>query len=351
MQFGKIRIENGQITYFMTMMPGVIPCSEIVWAYHGRDNVENSRENRQVATNSLVIVTDRPKTYRFAMTERDAVQCIQVLKAINPEIVSGYPRGARIPGQNMYNTRDLGAFQTEDGRYILPCRLLRSAELYHLSKVDREILPSEYRIRTVIDLRSAQERRRRPDDILPGVEYYSLPLLDETSDLLFQQTGIMDILADLEGDPEEVMRTNYVHMVRDPYTVSQLARIIEVIRRNEKGAVLWHCSNGKDRTDLVTAILLCALGIPRETILEEYMRTSLWLESEKKDLLRLIDARGFEERIMGKRIQAYYDVKASYLESALDAVEQDYGSMDRFLKKALYLTPKMLDNLREKYLI
>ncbi|MBR2766449.1 MAG: tyrosine-protein phosphatase [Blautia sp.] len=351
MQFGKIRIKDGEIIYPGHMMFGVIPCREIVWAYHGRESSEQSGEDRQVVTNSLVIVTDRPRTYRFAMTEREAVQCIQALRTINPDIVTGYPRGMRVPGQNLYNTRDLGAFEVQDGRHILPCRLLRSAELYHLSVTDKELLTGQYHIRTVIDLRSAAERRKRPDDILPGVEYHPLPLLDETSDLLFQRPGIMDILADLEGDPEEVMRQNYVHMVRDPYTIGQLARIIETFRHNGNGAVLWHCSNGKDRTDLVTAVLMCVLGVDRDTIIEEFLRTRVWLEEEKNDLIRLMSARGFEEYIMGRRIRSFYEVKASYLESAFEALEKDYGSMDRFLKKALFVTPRIQEELRDKYLI
>ncbi len=351
MQFGKIRIVNGEIIYPGHMMSGNISCSEIVWAYHSRGSNEQAGEDRQVVTNSLVIVTDRPRTFRFAMTEREAVQCIQVLRTINPDIVTGYPRGLRVPGQNLYNTRDLGAFITQDGRHILPCRLLRSAELYHLSVTDKELLASQYHIRTVIDLRSGVERRKRPDDILPGVEYHPLPLLDETSDLLFQRPGIMDILADLEGDPEEVMRQNYIHMVRDPYTVSQLARIIDTFRRNQNGAILWHCSNGKDRTDLVTAVLLYVLGVDEGTIIEDFLRTRVWLEDEKNDLIRLMSARGFEEYIMGRRIRSFYEVKASYLESAFEAIEKDYGSIDRFLRKALFVTPRIQDELRDKYLI
>lgn len=67
---------------------------------------------------------------------------------------------------------------TENGSHILPRKLLRSGEIYHASITDTRILAEEYNVKTVIDFRSATEVKKKPDDIMAGVEYYHIPILD-----------------------------------------------------------------------------------------------------------------------------------------------------------------------------
>lgn len=75
-------------------------------------------------------LTRRKKRYKFDMTEREVHECIKLLRALNPDMATGFPKGSRIVLQSLPNTRDLGAIITRDGRHILPRRLLRSGELY-----------------------------------------------------------------------------------------------------------------------------------------------------------------------------------------------------------------------------
>ncbi len=90
-------------------------------------------ECKQFSTSSLVIITRRRKRYEFEMTDKEIKDCIQLLKVLNPELATGFPKGARIPLKSLPNTRDLGALIARDGRHILPHRLLRSSCLYHIS--------------------------------------------------------------------------------------------------------------------------------------------------------------------------------------------------------------------------
>lgn len=91
------------------------------------------------------------------MTDKEIRDCIQLLKVLNPKLATGFPKGARIPLQSLPNTRDLGALATKDGRHILPRRLLRSGNLYHMSLQDQDTLLDEYHLSTVVDFRTRME--------------------------------------------------------------------------------------------------------------------------------------------------------------------------------------------------
>ena len=64
--------------------------------------------------------------------------------------------------------------------------------------------------------------------------------------------------------PEEFMLKQYESLVHDEYSIKQYARFLDVLLHQNEGAVLWHCSAGKDRVGVGTALLLCALGVPKK---------------------------------------------------------------------------------------
>ena len=157
MKYGKIRIEDGFLVFTRHMMINSLPCKDIVWAYMRKEGADNG-DDRQLSVNYLVIVTKRKKRYRFDMTEKEIHECIRILRILNPDMAAGFPKGGRIVLQSLMNTRDLGAIATKDGRHILPRRLLRSGELYHLSAGDKNRLTEEYNLKTI----SCFSRSRSP---------------------------------------------------------------------------------------------------------------------------------------------------------------------------------------------
>ena len=82
-----------------------------------------------------------------------------LLKILNPDMATGFPKGGRISLHSLPNTRDLGAIVTADDRHILPRRLLRSGELYHISESDKNRL--ERRIQSEDGDRPAFGRREK----------------------------------------------------------------------------------------------------------------------------------------------------------------------------------------------
>ncbi|MGN8630810.1 tyrosine-protein phosphatase [Blautia sp. HCP3S3_G3] len=351
MKYGKIRIEDGYLIFTKHMMINSLPCRDILWAYLRREGNEGE-EGRQIISNSLVIVTRRRKRYKFEMTEKEVHECLALLRALNPEMAVGFPRGGRIPLQSLSNTRDLGAISAKDGRHILPRKLLRSGQLYHMSLADQDVLCKEYHLSAVIDFRNDYERKKRPDLIPEGVIYHSIPIIDEESVSNEEKNWTaVDAVLNFEGDPDEFMVRQYQNLITDQYSVKMYARFLDVLLRQEEGAVLWHCSTGKDRTGVGTALLLCALGVSREDIMEDYMKSNACLEDEMEYIIRLMETKTIVDPGIMDRIGILFRVREEYLDAVFETIEEKYGSVERFLRKALYLTPKAIEALQNKYLV
>lgn len=350
MKYGKIRIEDGYLIFTKHMRINSLPCRDILWAYMRREGNEEEA-GRQIITNYLVIVTRRRKRYKFDMTEKEVHECMTLLRVLNPEMAVGFPRGGRVVLQSLPNTRDLGAIPVKDGRHILPRKLLRSGGLYHMSILDQVVLKNEYHLSTVIDFRNRMEREQKPDTILEGVKYYEIPIVDEEAIMISRERDVLDIIRNLQGDPDEFMIRQYQNFILDQFSVKQYARFLDLLIHQDEGAVLWHCSIGKDRVGVGTALLLCALGVSREDVLSDFLKTNACLEGEQEYMIRLMETKTIVDPGIMDKISCFYRVKEEYLDAVFDAIEQHYGSVDRFLRKALYLTPKAIEDLQEKYLV
>lgn len=349
MKYGKIRIEDGFLVFTRHMMINSLPCKDIVWAYMRKEGADEGGD-RQLSINYLVIVTRRKKRYKFDMSQREVQDCIRLLRALNPDMATGFPKGGRVLLQSLPDTRDLGAIVTEDGRHILPKRLLRSGALYHISQADKELLMEAYNLKAVIDLRSGAEIRKKPDLIMAGVEYYHIPILEEVSGLC--DTGdIRELLQKIPADPWEYVRNFYAQIGTDLYAIKQFARFVDVVYHHEKGALLWHSDTGRGRVGLATALLLALLGVKKDIIYQDYLRTNRYLSSELKYMLRLSQTWPEAGADTEEKLTALYQVREDYLDTAYKSVLEEYGTMERFFRDALYLKPKMIEELREKYLI
>ena len=350
MKYGKIRIEDGYLIFTKHMMTNNLPCKDILWAYLRREGVNDGSGNKQLIVNYLVVVTKRRKRYKFDMTEKEVHECLTLLKVLNPEMTVGFPRGGRIPLQSLPNTRDLGALLAEDGRHILPRKLIRSGELYHVSFADRKILTEEYHLTKIIDLRTDKEREKKPDTAIPGVAYSHISILDEESEEISRTKDMVQMI--LEEDlTEERMCRQYENFIRDQYCVKQYARFLDEILHQGDGAVMWHCSVGKDRAGVGTALLLCILGIPREVIREDFLKSNLYLDGEFEYAIRLLETKTIVTPQIMDRMRILFRVKEEYLDAVFETIERYYGTMERFIRRALYLTPKAVEDLQNKYLI
>ena len=214
------------------------------------------------------------------------------------------------------NIRDLGGTPTADGRTIRPRCLIRSAHLGSASEEDLQFLRTEERLAGVLDLRTEQERLEKPDRA-EGLDYFALPVIDDL------RAGITHEQAAEEKEFPD-MAFLYRLMVTRPATQAGFARALRLIFTWDysRGALLWHCTEGKDRCGMTTALALEALGVDRDAILRDY------LETNRTSLLR---ARGVYERLLPLRGEVFarsvyraYVADERYLRAAWDAMGKNY---------------------------
>jgi protein-tyrosine phosphatase len=111
---------------------------------------------------------------------------------------------------------------------------------------------------------------------------------------------------------------------------------------------LVHCAAGKDRTGFAAAIILLALGVPREVVMRDYLLTARYFQPERElDRLR---QKYQLEHMVAEAILPMLEVHEDYLGIALQHIDENYGSVEEYLEQALGVGPAELAELRGRYL-
>lgn len=258
----------------------------------------------------------------------------------------------------VYNTRDLGGIPTREGHVIRKCRLIRSGALGKCTDEDIHILTTQYHLHTVIDLRTAAEKEEAPDPAIQGVHLYHTPILSNTMlGITREGQSQMGSLTDMittfmqkaGEDPGKKMGQIYPIMVTDSYCLKQLTAFFHILLEQEDGAVLWHCTAGKDRVGTTTALLLTALGVERERIIQDYLLTNQYLKPETESMIAAITVRMQDPKV-AEIVSILNGADQSYIEAVFAETEKQCGSTEKFLEEKLGLTSEKIDLLRRKYL-
>ena len=258
--------------------------------------------------------------------------------------------------QGVPNFRDIGGMETADGRRIRPHRLLRGGHLADLTEQDRERLAGEFGLRIVVDLRTTGERSRKPDQVLPGVTYLHCPIFDNPAEGVTREEQIpadpvrsaMEMARHMEGQARERMIGLY-SMFFEEHGIAHFREFFRVLLAQEEGAVLWHCTMGKDRCGTAAVLLETALGVPMETVLADYLYTNERVRPLTEDIIaraRLLT----DDEALFEQMRIMDSADTAFLNAALDKAAAISGSLDAFLTEQLDLTPANRARLRELYL-
>jgi protein tyrosine/serine phosphatase len=240
----------------------------------------------------------------------------------------------RIELDGCVNFRDLGGYPTAEGRALRWRVLFRSDALHALSPSDVAHLRDEIGMSDVVDLRSSFEldaEGRGPLESEP-IDFHHTPLFD--GDVRRAETAAADRLTTLAE--------RYIGMLE--LASGPIARVVEILS-SASGAAVFHCAAGKDRTGVISAVLLGAVGVPDELIVADYA-----LSAERIDAII--------ERVMG--MQGYQDTletlppdtlhaKPETMETVLEHVASRHGDMAQYLRQS-GLPDEALDRLRERFL-
>lgn len=164
-----------------------------------------------------------------------------------------------IPMDGPQNFRDIGGFLNRQGLMVAWNRLYRADTLKRLSEKDVEKLRA-MNVRTIVDLRGKKEQETMPDVVPEGIRYCSCPMMKEE----FTDDGQMARNSFLQS-----LMTGYQTMIKDGADL--IGRAAQAVMEGvQDGAVVFHCTAGKDRTGILAAVLLLTLDVCEEDIVADY---------------------------------------------------------------------------------
>ncbi|MEP7287379.1 MAG: tyrosine-protein phosphatase [Chloroflexota bacterium] len=216
-----------------------------------------------------------------------------------------------------YNVRDLGGYPTQDGHYTQMQILIRAGNLDKLSVTGRQQL-IDFGVKTIIDLRDEWEAQSFPDIFAQSTEvkYYNVPLIGNS----------------LSSDEHWKIAMKSYNQLHELYAIylnlcqPQVKAIVHAVAESTP-ATLIHCHAGKDRTGLVTALVLAAVGVPAALIAEDYAHTNA-------QITFLIDQWREEALKRGQDMQRFeHDVDSApeTMVSTLNYLQEHYGGATNYL--------------------
>lgn len=241
--------------------------------------------------------------------------------------------------------RDMGSHRTLEGQVMKTGVLFRSGDLAGLSPEDMEQL-RQLHLKLIIDLRTPKERKSKPDR-LPQPEVIrvvNVPLdrmnLEPVPQMLFRfLRGWPE-----GGDFEQFTRDYYEGLVFED--TAQVAEIFSLISDTHNLPALIHCTAGKDRTGLIAALIQLAVGVPRETVIQDFLASNHYYEPVMQMYIRRIRWMTLFQ-VPSERIRRIFVVRREYLEHVLDRITETYGNVSGYLRKGCGIDPMIIMRLRQ----
>jgi protein-tyrosine phosphatase len=280
----------------------------------------------------------------LSCTMLSALQAEQALQE-RAEVKDG-ERQIKLEGQG--NFRDLGGYRTADGKAVKWGLIYRTGQLNKLTDADVAKL-KELKIRTVIDFRGTAEAESRGKDRLPdGIRSISLPI--DPGSLPKEEPAPADSTSGRTDLMLQITRSIMVNRT-DVY-----ATLIRELADAQNRPLVLHCTAGKDRTGVGSAIVLSLLGVPWETVREDYLLSNYYRREEnERDLKNIREDIAKKQGIPPEKVdttsyESMFLVKPEYIDAAHDEVLRRYGSMDSYLRKGLGISDEMINKLRNELL-
>jgi protein-tyrosine phosphatase len=235
-------------------------------------------------------------------------------------VAISYPRNISFEG--ILNFRDLGGYKARGGRSVAWRRVFRGGELLGMTPGDI-IKLKNIGIKAVINLRSPKEQQKQQEISLSGkccARFYNVPfklnsLSSENEQRLYSTFSNMG----------EV----YLYRVRDKGYGRRIIEALEIIAEPENHPVIFHCGVGKDRSGVLAAVLLNALGVSDENVIDDYILTAPFM----KDIFnRITNDPQTPDNV--KNLPMYtWEAAAESMQLLLSTLKKEYGSTVGYLQE------------------
>lgn len=251
--------------------------------------------------------------------------------------------------ESTHNTRDLGSLITRDGFHIKKKKLLRSGSLMKLTEKDIATL-KRYHLEIVIDFRSEREFEKKADLRIEGVYYLNLPALPKKEQVNLKDqrsdSNLLELVNKDTGGFNMLMDT-YKKLVISPEGIEAYRNFFRILEADFDGSLLFHCSQGKDRTGLGAFFLEYALGVSKEDCIKDYLFTNKAMKLKIEELSPVVLKESDGDYSLLPILKDVFMAKEEYLNHALKTIEEHFTSLDNYLINILRVD---IDKLKEIYL-
>lgn len=257
------------------------------------------------------------------------------------------------------NARELGGYKTEDGKRIRGGVLLRTAALTDASREELDSLTEKYNLAAIIDLRASYEVSEEPEPEVDGVSMHHFRIMDEAL-MAERAAAIYNVLTDPNTDHVRRMTAvleagivsdqMYVEFLQGETGKAGFREFFRVLLKTPEGnGVLWHCTNGKDRTGVAAMLLLGVLNVDEETIMEDFLLTNVFFEAEISAMRDQLGKYIQDEVLLEEILVTGKGVYAPYMRNAIDYIKENYGDILGYAKTELGLTDADIAKLQSLY--
>ncbi len=239
------------------------------------------------------------------------------------------------------NFRDIGGYPTKFGRDVRRHTVYRSDGLATVGDAGWERM-TELGIKEIFDLRHEVELRTAPYETPEGITATNLPIGPKEV-----QTEAKDVFELMKSGGEDdfgldFMIEMYGRIFADHAEV--FGELLTHLSDRERLPAVFHCTAGKDRTGIATALILSVLGVDRKTVLDDYELSNTFRSTRRIEQLRpRLEAEGIDV----ERVRPYLSAPRPALDAALTGVDVEHGNVDGFIVTKAGASLGTLDRLRE----
>ena len=256
-----------------------------------------------------------------------------------------------------FNMRDMGGYQTIDGKHVKWGKLYRSDDLHSLSHKDQKRL-EDLGVHLIIDYRNKNERKERPSVPIKKAKTYVLEPNDPVAAIASEEINSSEktvqklLKEEKEGHlntSDDLLVQSMVRYVNDEKTQKVYSKMLTLTGSNLNYATLQHCHGGKDRTGYGSALLLLLLGVDEEEVVKDYLRTADFNIDRNRKIINEYESYTSNEKVLNY-LKNVIGIKEKTMRTAIKEMVRKSGSPLNYIQEYLGIPDDFIVNMRENLL-